>query len=63
VRYEKMMELFGKKGHFCQTIPELQKALTESLKVTDCPSFINVAINPSADRKPQSHSWLTSSKL
>ncbi|CAB3379867.1 Hypothetical predicted protein [Cloeon dipterum] len=63
VRYEKMMEMFGKQGHFCRTIPELQKAVTACLKVQDGPSFINVAINPSADRKPQAHSWLTSSKL
>jgi 2-hydroxyacyl-CoA lyase 1 len=63
VRYEKMMELFGERGHFCQTIPELQKAVAASLRTTDGPSLINVAINPSADRKAQSHSWLTSSKL
>lgn len=61
--YENMMQLFGKKGHFCKTIPELQNAVKESLKVTDGPSVINVIISPSADRKPQTFNWLTESKL
>lgn len=61
--YENMMQLFGKKGHFCKTIPELQIAVKESLKVTDGPSVINVIISPTADRKPQTFNWLTESKL
>jgi len=62
-RYELMMSMFGKKGHFVKTIPELQDAVRESLRVTDAPSIINVIISPQADRKPQSFSWLTESKL
>ncbi|PSN51575.1 2-hydroxyacyl-CoA lyase 1 [Blattella germanica] len=63
VQYERMMEMFNSKGHFCNTIPQLQDALKESLQVKDKPSIINVLINPSADRKPQNFSWLTESKL
>ncbi|KAI4456600.1 2-hydroxyacyl-coa lyase [Holotrichia oblita] len=62
-RYEKMMELFGKKGHFCQTIPELQNAIKAALNVEDSPSIINIIISPSADRRPQTFTWLTESKL
>ncbi|XP_034256864.1 2-hydroxyacyl-CoA lyase 1 [Thrips palmi] len=63
VRYDNMMSLFGKKGFFCKTIPEVQEAVKESLKVLDSPSIINIAINPAADRKPQPFNWLTESKL
>lgn len=62
-RYENIMNLFGKKGYFVRTIPELQSAVREALIPTDHPSVINVAINPQADRKPQTFSWLTESKL
>lgn len=63
VHYEKMMEMFNNKGHFCVNIPQLQRALQEALQVTDMPSIINVMISPSADRKPQTFAWLTESKL
>ncbi|XP_013119363.1 2-hydroxyacyl-CoA lyase 1 [Stomoxys calcitrans] len=63
VRYEEMMKMFGMKGHFCQTIPELQEAVKASQKLSDKPTIINVAISPSSDRKPQSFNWLTESKL
>ncbi|KAF4527015.1 hypothetical protein B566_EDAN001562 [Ephemera danica] len=63
VRYETMMTMFGRKGYFCTTIPQVQEALQQALKITDGPTIINIAISPSADRKPQDHSWLTSSKL
>ncbi|KAF5296436.1 hypothetical protein FQR65_LT01423 [Abscondita terminalis] len=62
-KYESMMTMFGKSGHFCQTIPELQKAVKECLKVGDGPSVINVIISPRADRKQQTFNWLTESKL
>jgi 2-hydroxyacyl-CoA lyase 1 len=62
-RYENMMNLFGRKGFYCTSISELQNAVKEALKVTDGPSIINVIISPSADRKPQTFSWLTESKL
>jgi 2-hydroxyacyl-CoA lyase 1 len=62
-RYENLMKLFGEEGYLVKTIPELQKAITEALIPTDKPSIINVLINPQADRKPQTFSWLTESKL
>ncbi|KAJ3647198.1 hypothetical protein Zmor_024728 [Zophobas morio] len=62
-RYENMMGLFGKKGYFVTSISQLQQAVKEALKVNDGPSIINVIISPSADRKPQTFSWLTESKL
>lgn len=62
-QYETMLNMFNRKGHFCETIPEVQKALKESLQVEDGPSIINVIISPTADRKPQTFSWLTESKL
>lgn len=55
--------MFNMKGHFVKTVPELQKAVKESLALKDRPTIINVIINPSADRKPQSFNWLTESKL
>ncbi|RZC32214.1 2-hydroxyacyl-CoA lyase 1, partial [Asbolus verrucosus] len=61
-RYENMMNLFGRKGYYCKSISEMQQAVKESLAVTDGPSIINVIISPSADRKPQTFSWLTESK-
>ncbi|XP_012218424.1 2-hydroxyacyl-CoA lyase 1 [Linepithema humile] len=61
--YENLMQMFGKKGHFCTTVEHIQQALKLSLKVMDSPSIINVMINPQADRKQQQFSWLTESKL
>jgi 2-hydroxyacyl-CoA lyase 1 len=61
--YEHMMNMFDKKGYYARTIPELKKAVKEALIPTDHPSIINVFINPQADRKPQTFSWLTESKL
>ena len=57
------MGLFGKKGYFVTSISQLQQAVKEALKINDGPSIINVIISPSADRKPQTFSWLTESKL
>lgn len=62
-RYENMMQMFSMSGHFVRTVPELQNAVKESLKLFDRPTIINVIISPTADRKPQSFSWLTESKL
>lgn len=62
-RYENMMKMFNMDGHFVKTVPELQKAVKESLALKDRPTIINVIISPSADRKPQSFNWLTESKL
>lgn len=63
-RYNELMRMFGDRGsHLVKTIPELKAAIKEALAVTDGPSIINVIINPTADRKPQTFSWLTESKL
>lgn len=63
-RYNELMRMFGDRGsHLVKTIPELKAAVKEALAVTDGPSIINVIINPTADRKPQTFSWLTESKL
>ncbi|XP_043270483.1 2-hydroxyacyl-CoA lyase 1 isoform X2 [Venturia canescens] len=62
-RYEKMMEMFGRRGHLCKTIEEIQKALEIALQVKDSPSIINILIDPQAGRKEQKFNWLTESKL
>lgn len=62
-RYEKMMEMFGHRGHYCETVEQIEKAIKVSLELGDAPSLINIMINPSADRKEQKFSWLTESKL
>ncbi|XP_066584164.1 2-hydroxyacyl-CoA lyase 1 isoform X2 [Prorops nasuta] len=62
-RYEKMMEMFTKKGYFCTTVDEIQQALKECIEVIDGPSLINIMISPQADRKEQKFTWLTESKL
>ncbi|XP_023290088.1 2-hydroxyacyl-CoA lyase 1 isoform X2 [Orussus abietinus] len=62
-RYEKMMEMFGQKGYFCTTVPEIQQAIKTAFAVIDAPSLINVMIDPQADRKEQKFNWLTESKL
>lgn len=62
-RYEALMEMFGHKGYFVKEIPDLQRAVKESLALENRPSIINVIISPSSDRMPQSFNWLTESKL
>ncbi|XP_011312268.1 2-hydroxyacyl-CoA lyase 1 [Fopius arisanus] len=62
-RYEKMMEMFGRQGHYCETVHHIQNAIKISLETYDAPSLINIVINPSAERKEQKFSWLTESKL
>ncbi len=56
IRYEKFASAFkGFKGYFVQTTQEIKEALTDALKITNKPTIINIAINPSADRKKQVH--------
>ena len=62
-RYENMMTLFGRTGYLVKTVPELKIAVKDALKLQDGPTIINVIINPTADRKPQTFNWLTESKL
>lgn len=40
VHYERLVEMFGKKGYFCRTIPELQEALRQAFQVF--PLFIYI---------------------
>lgn len=61
--YERMAAVFGDVGHFCTTIPQLEKAVTQALSDNSKPSLINVMINPMAQRKTQEFDWLTRSKL
>lgn len=61
--YEKMLEMFGRKGYFCTTVQDIQQALKICLQITDSPSLLNIMINPQADRKEQKFTWLTESKL
>ncbi|XP_075236652.1 2-hydroxyacyl-CoA lyase isoform X2 [Lycorma delicatula] len=63
IHYEKIMSLFGGKGFFVTTVPDLKDAVKEAFKIVDQPTVINVMINTSADRKPQTFNWLTESKL
>ncbi|XP_075980200.1 2-hydroxyacyl-CoA lyase isoform X2 [Anticarsia gemmatalis] len=62
-RYEKMMEIFGESGHLCRTVEEIEAAIKKAVAVTDKPSIINILIDPSSNRKPQTFNWLTESKL
>lgn len=62
-RYEALLGMFGHKGYFVKTIPELRKSLSEALTILDRPTIINVIIGPNSDRKQQSFNWLTESKL
>lgn len=32
-RYEKMLEMFGRKGYFCTTVQDIQRALKACLQV------------------------------
>lgn len=61
--YERMAAVFGGSGHFCSTIPQLQKAVSQALRDDSRPSLINVMIDPMAQRKAQDFNWLTRSKL
>jgi 2-hydroxyacyl-CoA lyase 1 len=54
IRYEKFASAFKDfKGYYAQTTQDINEALTDALKQTNKPSLINIAINPSADRKKQ----------
>ncbi|XP_076057016.1 2-hydroxyacyl-CoA lyase [Oratosquilla oratoria] len=63
VHYERMAHLFNRKGFFCTSITDLEKAVVSSLEDTKNASIINVMINPMAQRKAQDFDWLTRSKI
>lgn len=55
IRYEKMSNAFGAdfKGYFASTPDEIRQVIRSALNEKSKPSLINIAINPSADRKAQ----------
>lgn len=54
IRYEKLANAFENfKGYYAETVEEINTAFQAALKETGRPSIINIAINPSADRKAQ----------
>lgn len=63
IHYENILTLFGRKGHFCTTVEQISNAVKKAFMDSSGPSFINIMINPSSDRKPQNFAWLTESKL
>ncbi|XP_060840857.1 2-hydroxyacyl-CoA lyase 1 [Rhopalosiphum padi] len=63
IHYENILTLFGRKGYFCTTVEQVSIAVRNAFMDTSGPSFVNIMINPSADRKPQNFAWLTESKL
>ena len=64
IRYEKLANAFENfQGYFAETPEQIREAFKAALSVTDKPSIINVAINPTADRKAQEFPWLTKSKV
>ncbi|CAG9857287.1 unnamed protein product [Phyllotreta striolata] len=62
-RYDSMMSMFGKSGFLVNTVSELETAVQKALAINDAPTIINVIIDLTADRKPQTFHWLTESKL
>ncbi len=65
IRYEKLAAAFGNSfnGYHAETVEQIKEALTAALEQNDKPAIINIAINPSADRKAQEFPWLTKSKI
>jgi 2-hydroxyacyl-CoA lyase 1 len=58
-----MAEAFGGIGHMCRTQDEIGKCLRDALKQRTQFTLLNVIISPDAERKPQTHAWLTRSKI
>ena len=56
--------MFGKNGYHCTTVPEIETAVKEYFENdVEHLNIINIAIDPTSERKPQDFSWLTESKL
>ena len=55
IRYEKLAAAFGDdfKGYHAETAEQIKSAMKLALSEKTRPSIINIAINPSADRKAQ----------
>lgn len=53
-RYEKLANAFENfNGYFAETPAQIKEAFKAALSEKNRPSIINIAINPSADRKAQ----------
>jgi 2-hydroxyacyl-CoA lyase 1 len=61
--YEKLAEMCGGQGFFCETVEQLESAMTKALQIKDKPTIINVMIATNAQRKQQDFDWLTRAKL
>ena len=56
IHYEKLAYAFDSKqfqAFYAETTQQIEDAMNLALKQTNSPSIINIAINPSADRKAQ----------
>ena len=54
IRYDKLASAFENfNGFHCETTDQISEAVEQALSQTNKPSIINIAINPSADRKAQ----------
>ena len=55
IRYEKLAAAYGDdfRGYFAETGDQIKSAFKAALSEKNRPSVINIAINPSADRKAQ----------
>jgi len=67
IHYEKLAHAFDSndkfKAFYAETSEQIEAAVKSALEQTNSPSIINIAINPSADRKAQEFPWLTKSKM
>lgn len=64
IRYDKLSSAFENfNGYHVETPDQIRNAFEKALAEKNRPSIINVAINPSADRKAQEFPWLTKSKM
>jgi thiamine pyrophosphate-dependent acetolactate synthase large subunit-like protein len=60
IRYDKLASAFENfKGYYAETAEQVRAAMKSALSETTRPSIINIAINPSADRKAQVNKNLT----
>ncbi len=58
IHYEKLASAFDNfQGFYAETKEQIKDAFQKALKETKRPSIINIAINPSADRKAQVIFW------
>jgi thiamine pyrophosphate-dependent acetolactate synthase large subunit-like protein len=54
IRYDKLASAFENfNGYNCETTDQIREAFEKALLEQNKPSIINIAINPSADRKAQ----------